>query len=152
MPHKDPKARAAYMKRWRETHPNYSKEYNAKYYWSNPDRARAEALKWHNENRERSLANKKKNYANTPGSNRKRYGLTEEHYQQMLAEQGHCCKICKKALQGGLKTHVDHSHSTGKVRAVLCNRCNSVLGFSLESPEILAATICYIAEHSELKP
>lgn len=81
------------------------------------------------------------------------YGLTSEDYGRMLAEQGSVCAICFKpeiriTPKGDLTTlHVDHDHVTGKVRALLCYKCNSMLGGVDDSPEILRAAADYIEKH-----
>jgi len=58
------------------------------------------------------------------------YGLTIERFHEMRKEQNYCCACCglheSKSTKGTL--YVDHDHSTGKVRALLCNRCNIILG------------------------
>lgn len=85
---------------------------------------------------------------------RKRYyGLTSERYGQMLADQGGVCDICKLpevrvSLKGELTTlHVDHDHDGGKVRALLCYRCNSGLGSFKDDPELLRKAAVYIEKH-----
>ncbi len=54
---------------------------------------------------------------------RRKFGLSTERYQQMVAAQSGRCAICNQRR----RLHVDHDHRTGKVRALLCNRCNSAL-------------------------
>jgi hypothetical protein len=71
---------------------------------------------------------------------RRRYGLSRGEYQKMFDDQEGCCFICGKKK----KLHVDHSHTTNKVRALLCHNCNSVLGYSREDPAILRAGIEYL--------
>jgi hypothetical protein len=55
-----------------------------------------------------------------------RYGITPQHYDLMLKEQGGACAICGEQPDGHL--YVDHCHTTGKVRGLLCQRCNTGLG------------------------
>jgi len=55
-----------------------------------------------------------------------KYGLTSETYQQMLLKQEGKCAICKDLLE---KPCIDHCHTTGKVRGLLCNNCNFALGY-----------------------
>ena len=54
-----------------------------------------------------------------------RYGITLEDYEAMFARQGGCCVICGES---GHKLVVDHNHETGKVRALLCHHCNTMIG------------------------
>jgi len=56
---------------------------------------------------------------------RSRLGLTLDDYERLLAAQGGVCAICKRPpKQGGRRLHVDHDHSTGSVRGLLCFICN----------------------------
>lgn len=97
--------------------------------------------------------NKLKNYLQTPGgkkvhrNNRLQYnyGITIEQYDQMLQSQGGVCKICGTATPGGMgRFVVDHNHKTGKVRGLLCNRCNTKLG-GVEDKEFLQRALEYLS-------
>lgn len=60
------------------------------------------------------------------------YGITQLDYLRMLEEQDGKCKICSCIDFGDKRNrhfHVDHSHETGKVRGLLCSRCNTKLGW-----------------------
>lgn len=73
--------------------------------------------------------------------NRKvRYNLTPAQYTRMLARQKGCCAICHRIRRLG----VDHSHETTKVRGLLCNGCNSLLGYASDSVDILKNAIRYL--------
>lgn len=52
---------------------------------------------------------------------KKKYYLSREEWNAMLVKQEEKCEICKEKLK---KPCVDHNHETGKVRALLCRRCN----------------------------
>ena len=78
-----------------------------------------------------------------PGSSRKRnlkkkYGIDEETYFKMLEDQGGGCGICG-STESGWKTspwlHVDHCHTSGTIRGLLCHQCNIMIG-CLEVREI----------------
>lgn len=56
-----------------------------------------------------------------------RYGLTPEQHKQKYIEQNGCCAVCKKAI-AYKDVHTDHEYKTGKVRKLLCQRCNVALG------------------------
>jgi hypothetical protein len=72
------------------------------------------------------------------------YGLSLEEYDAMLDRQGGVCAICKKKPDEGKSLCVDHCHVTGKVRGLLCHKCNSVLAFGNDDPDILRAAIAYL--------
>lgn len=74
------------------------------------------------------------------------YGLTLEQYDQMLIDQGGACKICRTKDDSGPwgRFAVDHCHKTGKVRGLLCAKCNKGLGQFNDDPVLLAAAIAYL--------
>lgn len=112
---------------------------------------------------ERPDARERKNAArrigNNPGrraanlrNNLRQYGVTPEWYQAKLVEQGNRCAICGRTPPaGGRKSasrlHVDHCHDSGRVRDLLCNRCNPGLGHFLNDPELLEAAAAYLRRH-----
>ena len=75
---------------------------------------------------------------------RKRFGITLEDYSKMLDAQNGVCAICYKACVTGLALAVDHSHSTKKIRGLLCANCNKVLGHAKDSIEVLKQAIKYL--------
>jgi len=79
-----------------------------------------------------------------------RYGMTFEEYEQMLEKQMNCCAICKATVEeNGRLLSVDHDHSNGKVRQILCDRCNRMLGQVQDNPAILAAAADYLIKHGK---
>ena len=58
---------------------------------------------------------------------RKAYGITSQEYEHILALQGGVCKVCAGLTKTGKRLFVDHDHRTGKVRALLCDVCNTTL-------------------------
>lgn len=59
-----------------------------------------------------------------------RYGLTKPQVLDMLDSQSGLCFLCNRPVElGKYKGVVDHSHTTGEVRAILCHDCNTVVGF-----------------------
>lgn len=76
--------------------------------------------------------------------NRKaRYNLTPADYARLLARQKGVCAICRKPI----KLSVDHNHLTNKVRGLLCNGCNTLLGYAWENITILRSAIRYLKQH-----
>lgn len=74
----------------------------------------------------------------------KRLGLTPDAYNALLEAQGYVCKICRRPDMTGNALSVDHDHKTGRVRGLLCNKCNPMLGFAEDSPTILLRAIQYL--------
>lgn len=63
----------------------------------------------------------------------------------MLASQGETCNICKKHYTSFTKKlAVDHCHSTGTIRGLLCSDCNLMLGHSKDNPDTLTNAIEYL--------
>ncbi len=59
---------------------------------------------------------------------KRKYNLTVEGYEQMLQHQNGVCKICKGLDPSGRRLAVDHCHTTGEIRGLLCPSCNTALG------------------------
>ena len=79
------------------------------------------------------------------------YGITRDDYARMLKEQGGTCRICNKSGQffrngKPLPLCIDHNHTTGKVRGLLCLNCNSGMGKLGDSIDILKKVIKYLEE------
>lgn len=80
---------------------------------------------------------------------RRQYGLSPEQYADMLAFQGGGCAICFAPQSGPRALSVDHDHSTGHVRGILCRACNTALGFLNDDPARLWAAIAYLEAASD---
>lgn len=76
------------------------------------------------------------------------YGLSLEQYDAMLEAQGQACAICKSKTPGQRTKHfhVDHCHSTGKVRGLLCHKCNRGIGLFRDNPDLLNRASAYLTE------
>lgn len=78
------------------------------------------------------------------------YGLTAHAYAALLAGQDGACAICGETEQRlkldgrAYDLHVDHDHRTGRVRGLLCYRCNTGLGQFRDSPELLLIAKAYL--------
>jgi hypothetical protein len=75
----------------------------------------------------------------------KNYGITLENYDILLESQKGVCAICFTNKPGNKKRFsVDHDHKTGKVRGLLCDKCNRGLGYFNDNFEILEKAIKYL--------
>lgn len=81
---------------------------------------------------------------------RRRYGITHQQYETMLAAQGGVCAICGSGEPGANKKFfsVDHDHKTGKLRSLLCDFCNNGLAKFKERPDVLRLAAEYLERHS----
>lgn len=142
---------------------NNKKEYMKEYVLKNREKILEQRRAHYARNREALLAKRKEVY--NPDKQRDKrlqaeYGITLEEYDIMLSNQGYRC-FCCGVHQDDLKTTnnqhgtkrlvVDHCHTSGAVRKLLCNRCNTVLGLIEEKIEILRAVECYLLEVSDVK-
>ncbi|WP_373432403.1 endonuclease VII domain-containing protein [Streptomyces canus] len=78
---------------------------------------------------------------------RLKYGIGIEEANAMLERQQGRCGICGTTNKPEL-FHVDHDHSSGAVRELLCFHCNALLGHVKEDRAVLQAAILYLERHS----
>lgn len=74
------------------------------------------------------------------GERLSKYGLSLNTFARMFVAQGGTCRIC----HSDPPLVIDHDHDTGKVRGLLCGRCNSGLGFFRDDPLLLREAIRYL--------
>jgi hypothetical protein len=86
---------------------------------------------------ERTAATKRRKAKRTP-KRATELGITDDEYAGMLAEQGGGCAICG-APPKTRRLHVDHDHKTGRVRGLLCHRCNRALPVWITAAWLLKA-------------
>lgn len=81
---------------------------------------------------------------------RKLYGITLNERDEMLKAQGNMCAICQETHPtSGKRWPVDHNHSTGRVRGVLCFRCNTMIGYAREKVSVLKQAIEYLRKEMQ---
>src|SRR3981189_154843 len=94
---------------------------------------------WKKANREKVNANSRRKYAEDPSSELlRRYGISNDDYEAMLARQNGTCAICR-TKRSGEKLVVDHCHICHKVRRLLCHGCNLGLGHYKHNPDLTQA-------------
>ena len=118
------------------------KEEMATRYKSNKEHILEKVRKWKANNREKHLQyNREYNLL-------KKYNLTMDDYNKILDSQKGCCAICgtQKLGYGHSRLCVDHCHTTGKIRGLLCNACNIALGKFEDKKQRLLNAIHYLEE------
>lgn len=76
-----------------------------------------------------------------------RYGITLAEYNEMLETQSGSCAICGVTpTEHDERLCVDHNHETGKVRGLLCSRCNLAIGILQDSPELCQSATDYLLQ------
>jgi hypothetical protein len=75
-----------------------------------------------------------------------RYGLSLGEYHEKVSKQGGRCAICRQEAKPLV---VDHDHATGKIRALLCHKCNRLLGVVNDDPAWLRAALEYHSFYRE---
>lgn len=107
--------------------------------------------RWKSANRERTRELDRKS-RNRPGVQRNKtlakYGISEADYQRRHEVQGGKCLLCRRPPPKGKRLVVDHDHATGKVRGLLCKRCNTGLGFFHDSPSLAIRMALYLLPES----
>lgn len=106
----------------------------------NPEKARLNCRNQYHKNK-----NKHKNYS------LKKYNIDLNDYNEILKNQNNCCAICKNPQSDFIKSlAVDHDHKTGRIRALLCEKCNVGLGSFRDNPELLRKAADYIEFYNNL--
>jgi hypothetical protein len=77
----------------------------------------------------------------------RRYGITQEQFNQMILDQNSKCKICSNDFKNSKDTHIDHCHNTNKVRGLLCNNCNLALGQFNDNTDNMDNAIRYLQNY-----
>lgn len=72
------------------------------------------------------------------------YGLSETEHMQLFEGQQQSCAICLTEFSDRFSMHIDHCHRSGKVRGLLCQKCNQAIGLLRDDPAIIAAALEYV--------
>jgi hypothetical protein len=127
----------------------------AAWYQQNRDAVIRKVQAWQAANPERVRAVRKKRNVARRAEHReahlaRTFGITQAEYDAMLTAQGGGCAICGRSPRIGSSLHVDHDHATGRIRGLLCFRCNGGLGQFAEDIDRLVAATRYIASGDDL--
>jgi DNA repair exonuclease SbcCD ATPase subunit len=123
---------------WRKANPEKCREQERRYRERHKERLMLEARDRRVVTRDQRAAMRRKT----------RYGLTPEDFESRWLAQGGRCPVCGVELARDHKLGnghaVDHCHTTGKVRGVICRRCNIGLGYFNDTPAFLRAAADYL--------
>lgn len=153
-------------RRWAKANPERVKAIKKRWYARNKEKVHAERRAYRDANRQKLDAAKRAWEKANPEmvamqAARKRlksmnakiniglrhhYDVTLGAYEEILRLQGGVCAICngRPSTKRSSRLFVDHDHKTGRVRALLCYRCNAGLGYFLESPANFRRAIAYL--------
>ncbi len=125
---------SAHRKTYQKANTERLNAYNRKWYAKNIESERASGIAWY--------------HANESEIRCKRYGLTITAYRDLLDRQSGACAICL-SLPNRNRLHIDHDHATGRVRGLLCTRCNAGIGMFRDNPELMLAAAEYVQQLTE---
>lgn len=133
-----------YARAWHKANPECARKNHKRHYTANREKILERTRKWHKANPEKIKASQKK-YANAHPERLRlsyvkyKYGLHPDIYKAMAEAQNSLCAICKEPEQKGKTLGVDHCHTTGRIRGLLCFKCNIMLGMIEGKPSLLTA-------------
>ncbi len=122
------------------------------YYKNNPEKQKLKNDS-QKENR-KQFYNSEKGIRSSRRSHLKRsFGMSLEEYEDKLKNQNNRCAICnsENSFDKWGVLAVDHDHKTGKIRDLLCFKCNTILGSVNDNPLILQKAINYLIKHENKK-
>ena len=112
------------------------------------------AKKWRLENQERVTAVRRDWEKRNPERHLlTKFGIRADEKRAIFEAQGSVCGACGSGhhghprIEGETGWCLDHCHASGKIRGVLCWRCNLALGYAGDSPDALRALAAYIESH-----
>lgn len=152
----NPERMAEYRRRWRSKLPNVTPRGTAPPSYSQ-SAIRSREWKAKPGNRELNNARTRERRAQMSPEERReikfrhhchQYGISVADYYAMLEAQGHRCAICQATEPNGHNWHIDHCHSSGKVRGLLCSGCNVGLGHFADDTERMLRAIEYVRHHA----
>ena len=125
----------SYAKEYAGTHGEERRQRSRNYYRNNPAKNLAASKQWRLDNPE------KKKQCDRTGLLRREYGLSMSEYNQMISDAGGLCALCCELSD---KLYVDHNHTTGKVRGLVCSRCNMLMGHLETNGYLVQRALVYI--------
>jgi len=149
-----------YKQWWSENNRDKTRAAGIRYEKNNAEKCKQRRKIEYLQNRERKRMWHKMRNATPEGKRRtkdrhlqKRYGIGLSQYDELFAQQSGACAICGDRDGFGGKGHnlrVDHDHTINQVRGLLCNRCNTGLGY-LENSTWFNKAILYLKQWKEIQ-
>lgn len=125
-------------KNWRKNNPEKVQEAQRRRYLKHRDTLLEKAKQYRLNNIEKVYLSKIKT----------KFGIVKEDYNELIINQNNSCAICfrKDDYQ---RIGVDHNHKTGKVRGILCARCNTGIGLLQDDIDLLKEAIRYLEKYAD---
>lgn len=127
------------------------RKYCSDYRKSKRAKLREHSLKWVNTNKEKArLINDRYRLSPEGYANRRNrqlinlYGINASQWIELFNKQNRCCAICFTDKPHGRNWHTDHDHVSGRVRGILCYRCNNGLGLFKDNTANLKQACVYL--------
>ena len=121
------------------------------WYQRNKEKANLKVRKWRDENsdaiKQYRADNRQKHYRQEVV---RKYKIEPLWFDEQINRQNNSCLCCNQQFKWGNKQttpHVDHCHLTKKIRGILCNRCNTVLGLCGDNKELIQKLTGYLECH-----
>jgi hypothetical protein len=126
-----------------------AKQYNAAYF---ANLSEEEKQRRYQRDKEWKAANVERMRISWHRAKLKKYGMTQQDYEQLLLAQNGVCAICRREERGKvngrtLPLSIDHDHTTGRVRGLLCGKCNTSLGGFEDNQTFIMSALTYLQRH-----
>lgn len=124
---------------WRKQNPEKLNAQGRDWRARNRERARATRAAWAENNRDKRLEHSK------AAAWKYRYGLNRTEYKQFFVDHGSKCAICSTEKN----LVIDHCHESGRLRGVLCRKCNLAIGHFDDDPKRIESAIKFLEKHND---
>ena len=131
---------------YRDSNKEQIKKEEAIYRLENADKIKVKDDRYKRENPYKVRKSNRKSHLKT------KYGITLNNYDDMVIKQNGLCAICHKPeMRKNHSLSVDHDHSTGQIRELLCDKCNKALGFLNDNSDLVRNAAAYLDKHNNFK-
>lgn len=157
-------------RKWQKENPEKHREKQKRWRRNNPEKVILMNAEQHKKHAVKISAHRKQRYREDPEKFRKRgreyyrknpekqrarvikrlYGLTEDDYRELLDNTMGICPICKEEFADDTVC-VDHDHKTGRIRGIICHRCNLSLGRFDDNIRLILNAIRYLRKGKNIE-